>query len=103
MPFSEFSKCNLGECSLLPGDESSREREGGGRLPKRVCAAQQRRDFGTLSFTAKLGLSCCGDKNVQKMCVFVDPSHANSYKMHTFIQDCFLLKKNPPEKRGAGN
>ena len=30
MPFSEFSKCNLGECSLLPGDESSREREGGG-------------------------------------------------------------------------
>ena len=29
MPFSEFSKCNLGECSLLPGDESSREREGG--------------------------------------------------------------------------
>ena len=29
------------------------------KLPKRACAAQQGRDFETLSFTAKLGLSCC--------------------------------------------
>ena len=29
------------------------------KLSKRVSAAQQGRDFGTLSFTAKLGLSCC--------------------------------------------
>ena len=46
------------ESTHLPGEESW---GGGGyfpKLPKRVCAAQQGRDFGTLSFTAKLGLSC---------------------------------------------
>ena len=57
--FQNFGKCNLGEC------HSPRISNPGGvgtspnSVPKRVCAAQQVRDFGTLSFTAKLGLSCC--------------------------------------------
>ena len=58
--FQNFGKCNLGEFPLSRGDESS---GGGGgyfpKLPKQECAAQQGRDFGTLSFTAKLGLSLC--------------------------------------------
>ena len=38
-----FSKCNLGEYPLPPGDESS---PGGvGKLPKRVCAAQLGHDL----------------------------------------------------------
>ena len=50
---------NLGEYPLPHWDETSRGGSGYfPKLPKRVCAAQQGRDFGTLSFTAKLGLSC---------------------------------------------
>ena len=41
---------------------------------------------------------------MQKIYFFVDLSNADSYKMHTFIQDCFFTKKkSPPEKRGPGN
>ena len=61
--FQNFGKCNLGEYPLPPppGNESSRGGWSGyfPKLPKRVCAAQQGHDFGTLLFTTKLGLSCC--------------------------------------------
>ena len=48
------------ESTHTPGDESSSPGESGyfPKLPKRVCITQQGLDFGTLSFTAKLSLSC---------------------------------------------
>ena len=60
--FQNFGKCNLGEYPLAPGDELSGEGSGHfPKLPKRVCTAKQGPHFGTLSFTAKLGLpdACC--------------------------------------------
>ena len=56
--FQNFGKCNLGEYSLLTPPPN----RGSGyfpKLPKRVCASQQGHDFGMLSFTARLDLSCC--------------------------------------------
>ena len=55
-----FGKFNLGEDPLPPGDELSGG-GGVGTFPNYLngCAAQQGHDFGTLSFTVKLGLSCC--------------------------------------------
>ena len=57
--FHNFCKCNLGQYSLPRGCVIPGGSEYFPKLPKRVCAAQQGRDFGTLSFTATLGLSCC--------------------------------------------
>ena len=62
--FKNFGKCNLGEYPLPPVDESflGTHPRGSGhfpKLPKRICATQQGHDFGTVSFTAKPGLSCC--------------------------------------------
>ena len=57
--FHNFCKCNLGQYPLPRGCVIPGGSEYFPKLPKRVCAAQQGRDFGTLSFTAKLGLSCC--------------------------------------------
>ena len=53
--FQNFGQCNLGEHPLPPSGVI--HPRGSGyfpKLPKRVCAAQQGRDFGTLLFTAKL-------------------------------------------------
>ena len=57
--FHNFCKCNLGQYSLPRGCVIPGGSEYFPKIPKRVCAAQQGRDFGTLSFTATLGLSCC--------------------------------------------
>ena len=43
------------------------------KLPKRVSAAQHGRDFGKLSFVAKLGLSCCVSTCVLLRDVWVKP------------------------------
>ena len=57
--FHHFCKCNLEQYPLPRGCVIPGWSEYFPKKPKRVCAAQQGRDFGTLSFTAKLGLSCC--------------------------------------------
>ena len=88
--FQNFGKYNLGEYPL-PSGMCHRGGEGGGyfsKLPKRVCAAQQGRDFRILSFTAKLGpWSQPGDKNVQnvlfRLPIATSRFHADSRKKCT--------------------
>ena len=68
---SRISVNTIWESTHSPPGMSHRGGGGGWyfpKLPKRVCAAQQGRDFRTLSFTAKLGpWSQPRDKNVQNV------------------------------------
>ena len=66
--FRNFGKCNLGEYPL--------SLQGSGhfpKVPKWVCASQQSHDFGMLSFTPKLGLSCCVSICLLLLDVWVKP------------------------------
>ena len=69
--FQNFGKCNLGEYPL----PLSPPRRSGyfPKLPKRVCTSQQGHDFGMLSLTAKLGLSCCVSTCLPLLDVWVKP------------------------------